>query len=43
MHDTHSAKDFINNDYVCNRDPATIYIKTLDTGFILIYEGCQML
>jgi hypothetical protein len=43
VQDTHSARDFINNDYVCNRDPSTICIKTLDTGCILIYEGCQML
>lgn len=43
VYDVHCVKDFIDNDYVCNRDPATISIKTLDTGCIFIYEGYQML
>ncbi len=42
VHDAHSLQDFINNDYVCNRDPSIICRETLTAGFILIYEGCQM-
>jgi hypothetical protein len=42
VQDAHSAQDFIDNDYVCNRDPSIIRRETLNTGFILIYEGCRM-